>query len=83
LVVDGQHFAPGGTNDLNIAFRNQTEEFFRQKGIEFFDPGPQLREQMGDNLGQYRIHRDGHPTEAGAELIANALWPWLEARLRD
>jgi len=69
-------------NQRNITFRAQADQFFRENGIDFFDPGPELAVAIGGGLDQYRIHDDGHPTEAGAALIADMIWPWLEPKLR-
>jgi len=79
-----QHFTliPAQLNQRNIAFRAQADQFFRENAIDFFDSGPQLAVAIGSGLDQYRIHDDGHPTEAGAALIADAIWPWLESKLR-
>jgi GDSL-like Lipase/Acylhydrolase family len=73
---------PAELNQRNITFRAQADQFFRENGIDFFDPGPQLAVAFGGRLDQYRIHDDGHPTEAGAALIGDTIWPWLEPKLR-
>lgn len=73
---------PAELNQRNIAFRAQADQFFREHGIAFFDAGPQLEAAIDDHLDRYRIHGDAHPTEAGAKLIADTIWPWLEPKLR-
>jgi lysophospholipase L1-like esterase len=73
---------PAELNQRNITFRAQADQFFRENGIDFFDPGPQLAVAFGGPIDQYRIHDDGHPTEAGAALIGDTIWPWLEPKLR-
>jgi len=78
-----QNYSPIPMNNPNRAFRAQTAEFFRDRGIEFFDAGPAIGRQIGNQLDNYQIKDDGHPTEAGAKLIADTIWPWLEPRLRD
>jgi lysophospholipase L1-like esterase len=72
---------PPMNNQRNIAFREQAAEFFRAHQIEFFDAGPRIGAQFRDGLDTYRIERDFHPTEAGATLIADTIWPWLRQQL--
>jgi len=78
-----QNYSPIPMNNPNRDFRAQTVEFFRDRGIEFFDAGPTIGQQIGNQLDNYQIKDDGHPTEAGAKLIADTIWPWLEQRLHD
>jgi lysophospholipase L1-like esterase len=79
--VDPNH-SPTVENNQNRAFRAQAAEFFRDRGIDFFDAGPPIGAQIGNQLDKYLIKDDGHPTEAGAQLVADVIWPWLETRLR-
>jgi hypothetical protein len=79
-----QNYSPIPMNNPNRAFpRSKPPNFFRDRGIEFFDAGPAIGRQIGNQLDNYQIKDDGHPTEAGAKLIADTIWPWLEPRLRD
>ena len=70
-------------NQHNLAFRAQAAQFLGARGIPFFDAGPAIGTQIGDDLDTYVIKNDSHPTETGAKAIAEAIWPWLEPRLRE
>ena len=82
VVTTWPVWARKDVHQLNAAFRRQAPDFFRQQGIDFFDAGPELARQIEGRREKYEIPDDGHPSEAGAELIAATIWPWLGPRLR-
>jgi lysophospholipase L1-like esterase len=72
---------PGWEAETNLPFLRQAEAILAAEGIPFVDLAPAVMAAAGGDLEPYRIPGDGHPNEAGAELIARASWPVLAPHL--
>jgi hypothetical protein len=67
----------------NVAFFQQAETFFQREGILFKDIAPEVIAASGGRVEDLIIPGDGHPNEAGSELIAFSAWNWLRPQLQE
>lgn len=62
-------------------FAQQADGFFAGIQVPFLDLTAVLGADSGQPLTSLQIPGDGHPNEAANQLLAEAAWPWLKARL--
>ncbi len=65
------------------AFLKQAKDFFARENIPYHPQGHRLAERVGGQYSSITIPKDGHPNEAGAQLIAELNWPWIARHLTD
>jgi hypothetical protein len=60
------------------------DDFFHEIEVPFKDPRTEVEDEIraAGGWGEFVIPGEGHPNEAGAELIATHVWPWLREQLR-
>ena len=84
VATTGWHKPPyADSSEPTKAFMSGAESLFSGLSVPFSDPSADLRRRMGGDSDKYIIHGDGHPNEAGAALIADYAFPFLEAHLSD
>ena len=66
---------------MNRQFTDRAPAFFASRGIAFIDLVPEI-ERAIDRSSAYRIPVDLHPSEEGAQLVADLSWPMLRDRLQ-
>ena len=59
------------------AFMKQSDMYFDEIGVPFFDITPYVSTEMHGREHAYVIEEDMHPNEAGSRLIANAAWQYF------
>lgn len=65
------------------AFMSGAGPFFSGLGVPYSDPWDTLWPRLGAEPGRFMIQGDGHPNEAGAALIAEGAFPFIESQLTD
>jgi lysophospholipase L1-like esterase len=84
VATTGWHKPPyADSSEPTRAFMSGAETFFSGIAVPFHDPSGDLRRRMGGDADKYIIRGDGHPNEAGAALIAEYAFPFVEAQLGD
>ncbi len=53
------------------------------EGIPAFDAAPLVQSVIAHDMTSYTIHGDGHPNAKGAAVTAEAVWPFVEAFIRE
>ncbi len=82
ITTTGWHTPPyTDPSEPTIAFMSIAESFFANLGIPFADPSEILWKERRRNEGKYAIPGDGHPSEAGAALIAEDVLPFIQTQL--
>ena len=66
---------------MNRQFTQRSPAFFASRGIAYVDLVPEIERRI-DQSPAYRIPVDLHPSEEGAQLVADLSWPWLRDRLQ-
>lgn len=85
LVASTGWHQPLGTNpaEPTEAFMSGAEPFFSGLGVPFSDPWDTLHRRMGGEPRRFMIQGDGHPNEAGAALIAEGAFPFIESQFGE
>jgi lysophospholipase L1-like esterase len=58
-------------------------DLLRSENIVVFDAAPRVQPAIRLDMTSYAIPEDGHPNPKGAELIADAVWPFLQSFVNE
>ncbi|MFN2453522.1 MAG: SGNH/GDSL hydrolase family protein [Pyrinomonadaceae bacterium] len=84
IATTGCHTPPYADSlEPTEAFMADAEPLFSGLGVPFSDPSDILRQRMSSDPDKYIIKGDGHPTEAGAALIAEHTLPFVKSQLSN
>ncbi|HJQ34802.1 MAG TPA: SGNH/GDSL hydrolase family protein [Pyrinomonadaceae bacterium] len=84
VTTTGWHKPPyADSTEPTRAFMSGARTLFSELSVPFQDPSGDLRARMDGDADKYIIQGDGHPNEAGAALIAEYVFPFVEAQLGD
>jgi lysophospholipase L1-like esterase len=81
LIVSTTHWhsprLPSGTPEPTAAFMRIAEGFFAELEVPYLDESDAAAKMILQDRERYILEEDHHPSEQGADLIAQLTWPLL------
>jgi len=70
-------------NDPELAFLAEATTFFKELEVPFFDPTKSVQKDFQESPSKFYIEGDGHPSEAGATVIATHVTPFILKQVEE
>lgn len=83
VSTTGWHIPPYSTelSEPTRAFMSSSDSLFEALNIPFHDPSDEILKERSKDQSNLMIPNDGHPNEAGAALIAERTFPFIQTEL--